>query len=168
MKRFFILVMLLIATSVVGFTQTATTQQTPSAPVKKSPLADYAGTWTSAFEGHPWLTIRLTSQGTALSGSVQRAHEFQFADSWPLKSVSEDQITESIDSAALQGDGLLITVKDPNAQQPNRYAAAVDRREHRRPEDGGDVDAAGNAETATVEADEGDCQRGRACSVNLV
>jgi len=121
MKRFFILVMLLIATSVVGFTQTATTQQTPSAPVKKSPLADYAGTWTSAFEGHPWLTIRLTSQGTALSGSVQRAHEFQFADSGLLKSVSEDQITESIDSAALQGDGLLITVKDPNAQQPNRY-----------------------------------------------
>ena len=121
MKRVFIFVMLLIATSVVGFAQTAKTQQSPSAPAKKSPLAEYAGTWTSAFEGHPWLTIRLTLQGPALSGSVQRAHEFQFADSGLLKSVSEDQITEPIDTAALQGDGLLITVKDPNTQQPNRY-----------------------------------------------
>lgn len=119
MKRFIPLALLLLAAS-VGFVQAA--PQNPNAVVKKSPLADYAGSWTGLFEGHAWLTIRLTERGAAMSGTVQRAHEFQFADSGLIKSVSEDQITETIESAALQGDGLLITtIKDPNTQQADRY-----------------------------------------------
>ena len=121
MKRLLVLATLLVAVSVVGFAQTPATTQTPNAPVRKSPLADYVGTWTGMFDGHPWITVRMTLQGTALSGTVQRAHEFQFADSGMLKSVSDYQINEGLESAALQGDGLLITVKDPNTQQTDRY-----------------------------------------------
>jgi hypothetical protein len=121
MKRLFVCAVLLIATSVVGFAQTSTTQQAANAPVRKSPLADYIGSWIGMFDGHAWITVRLTLQGTTLSGTVQRAHEFQFADSGLLKSVSDDQITEGLESAALQGDGLLITVKDPGTQQTDRY-----------------------------------------------
>ena len=125
MKQFFVFIVLLIAMSGFGIAQTTPAQQSPNAPVRKSPLAEYAGTWVGTFEGRPWIVVRLVSQGTALSGSVQRAREFQFADSGALKSVSQDQITESVDSAALQGDGLLITVKDPSTQQPTRYLMRV-------------------------------------------
>jgi len=121
MKRFVALVMLSLTLSALNFAQNSTSPRTPSAPAKKSPLADYVGSWVSTFDGHPWLTIRLSVQGTAVSGIVQRAHEFQFADSGMLKSVSDDQITQNIESASLQGDGLLIAAKDPNSQQPDRY-----------------------------------------------
>ncbi len=46
---------------------------------------------------------------------------FKFNNNGGLKSVSDDKITESVDKAVLQGDGLLLTVKDPNTQQTSSY-----------------------------------------------
>src|SRR3954470_21827103 len=125
MKRLLVFAMLLVATSATAFAQTSTAPQTQNAPARKSPLAEYAGSWTSMLEGHAWLTVRLVLQGPALSGTVQRAHEFKFADSGAIKSVSEDQITESVDRAAIQGDGLLISAKDPGTQQTDRYVMRI-------------------------------------------
>lgn len=121
MKRFITLVLLVVAMSVLALAQTSMTPQMQNAPARKSPLAGYAGAWIGVFEGHTWMSVRLNLQGDLLTGTVQRAHEFQFNNSGGLKSVSDDQITESVDKAVVQGDGLLLTVKDPNTQQASSY-----------------------------------------------
>jgi hypothetical protein len=121
MKRFITLALLVAAMSIVGVAQTSMTPQMQNAPARKSPLAGYAGAWIGMFEGHAWMSVRLNMQGDLLTGSVQRAHEFQFNNNGGLKSVSDDKITESVDKAVVQGDGLLLTVKDPNTQQTSSY-----------------------------------------------
>ncbi len=120
MKRFIPLAILLIATSIVSFAQTATTPRTQT-PAQKNPLADYAGSWIGTFEGHAWLTIRLNLQGAQLTGTVQHSHDLKWNDDGELKSVSEDEITETVQSAAIQGDGLLLTVKGADAQEADRF-----------------------------------------------
>jgi hypothetical protein len=120
-KGFIPLVTLLIATSIVSFAQTATTPQTQTAPARKNPLADYAGSWIGTFEGHAWLTIRLSLQGAQLTGTLQHSHDLKWNDDGELKSVSQDEVTETVQSAAIQGDGLLLTVKDADAQESDRF-----------------------------------------------
>jgi hypothetical protein len=121
MKRFMTLVLLVISISLVGVAQTTTGAQTPNAPVRKSPLAPYAGAWIGIFEGHAWMSIRLNLQANQLSGSMQRAHDFKFNNNGGLQSVSQDQVTEGVENAVLQGDGLLLTVKEPQTQQVTHY-----------------------------------------------
>jgi hypothetical protein len=121
MRRVITLALLFLSTSPFAISQTTTPQQAPNAPVRKSPFADYVGAWTSVLEGHPWLTVRLSLQGTQLQGTLQRPHDFQFADDGTIKSVSQDQETLGVENAAVQGDGLLLTVKDPGTQQTSRY-----------------------------------------------
>ena len=89
--------------------------------MRKSPLADYAGTWTASFEGKTWLTVKLVLQADHLSGSIQRPRNLQFNDQGEIKSVSDDQSTETVQDAQVNPDGLLLTTKDPDTQETNRY-----------------------------------------------
>jgi len=121
MKR---LLALALFTSSVGILCIAQTSMTPgmqNAPARKSPLAEYAGSWIGTFQGHTWITIRLKNQGTLMNGTLQRPHDLEFQDSGDLKSVSEGTETKSVEDAVLQGDGLLLTVKDPGTQETSHY-----------------------------------------------
>src|SRR6202007_1268650 len=113
MKCFMPAVVLVISISLISVAQTSTNPPAPNAPVRKSPLAPYAGAWIGMFEGRAWMSIRLNLQSEQISGSMQRAHDFKFNNNGGLQSVSEDQVTEGIESGVLQGDGLLLTLKDP-------------------------------------------------------
>jgi len=121
MKRFVYLALLATSLAALGWAQTSMTPGMQNAPARKSPLAEYAGSWIGTFQGHTWITIRLVQQGTQLSGSLRRPHDLQFEDSGDLKSVSDEQMTGGIENAVLQGDGLLLTVKEPGTQQIQRY-----------------------------------------------
>lgn len=121
MKRFSVLVLLVLATSLATVAQTAMAPQGPNAPARKSPLAPYAGAWIGMFDGHVWMSIRLNLQANEITGSVQRAQEFKFNDNGGLQSVSQDQITEGVQNGVLRGDGLLLTVKNPGTQQVSHY-----------------------------------------------
>lgn len=121
MKRFITFVVLVISISLICVAQTPANSQTPNAPVRKSPLAPYAGAWIGMFEGHAWMSIRLNLQANQISGSMQRAHDYKFNNNGGLLSVSQDQVTEGVENAVLQGDGLLLTVKDPETQQTTHY-----------------------------------------------
>jgi len=101
--------------------QTATQTNNETRPAKKNPVAAYAGTWTGSFEGKPWLTVKLTLQADRLFGSIQRPHDFQFNDAGELKSVSDAQTTEVVEDATVNPDGLLLTVKNADSQEVNRF-----------------------------------------------
>jgi hypothetical protein len=122
MKRLAIPIMIVLAlSSSAGWSQTASRPTTPNPPVKKSPLAGYAGTWTGTFEERPWLTVQLALQGQQLTGSLRRAHDLKFNDAGELKSVGDTQVTEVIEDAALNGDGLLLTAKNPDTNETDRF-----------------------------------------------
>ncbi len=113
-----IVMMAVLAVGSVAWSQTSSTQVKP---IKKSPLAGYAGTWTGTFEQRPWLTVQLTLQGQQFSGSLRRANDLKFNDAGNLKSVGDTQVTELIQDATLNGDGLLITAKNPNTKDTDRF-----------------------------------------------
>jgi len=115
------LVLLVMAFGVVAAAQTSPTQGQPGTPARKSPLADYAGVWTASFEGKTWMTVRLTLQSNQLSGSIQHARDLQFNDQGDIKSVGEEQSTEAVQDATVNPDGLLLTVKDPDANETDRF-----------------------------------------------
>jgi len=119
MKR--LLLILAVGLGVAGWAQTSPKQVSPGAPARKSPLAEYAGTWTGSFEGKTWLTVKLALQADRLSGSIQHPHDLQFNDQGELKSTSDDQSTEVVQDAQVNPDGLLLTVKDPDTQETNRF-----------------------------------------------
>ena len=89
--------------------------------MRKSPLADYAGTWTASFEGKTWLTVKLALQADRISGSIQRPRNLQFNDQGELKSASDEQSTEVVQDAQVNPDGLLLTTKDPDTQETNHF-----------------------------------------------
>ena len=113
--------MLALAISFVAVGQTPPQQGPAGAPVRKSPLADYAGTWIGTFEGKAWMTVRLALQGDRLSGSIQRARDLQFNDLGEIKNVSEEQTTERVQQAEVNPNGLLLTTNDPQAQEINHF-----------------------------------------------
>ena len=121
MKRLFFAALLTLVLVTMGLAQTAITPHMQNAPARKSPLAEYAGAWVGTFEGHTWITVRLNNTGSMLNGSLQRPNELQFRDSGDLKSVSEETSKLIIDRAEIQGDGLLINVRDPGTQEASRY-----------------------------------------------
>jgi hypothetical protein len=113
--------LLIIALGAAAAAQTTPKQVPPGAPVRKSPLADYAGTWTGSFEEKTWITVKLTLQGDRLAGFIQHPHDLKFNDEGLLKSVSDDQTTETVQDAQVNPDGLLLTAKDPDTQETNRF-----------------------------------------------
>src|SRR5271157_1843486 len=97
MKR--ALLLLVVAVGVAAMAQVSANQAPPGKPVRKSPLADYAGTWLGSFEGKSWLTVKLSLQADQLSGSIQRPRNVQFNDQGEIRSVSDDQSTEVLQDA---------------------------------------------------------------------
>jgi hypothetical protein len=121
MRRFIGVAVVMMGLTLVGLAQTSMTPGMQNAPVRKSPLADYAGAWIGTFEGHNWMTIRLTLQGTLITGTVQHQNDLKFNDQGEIKSVGDEQLTGAVENAVLNGDGLLLTVKDTSTQQVDRY-----------------------------------------------
>lgn len=121
MRRLAIVVLAMFMAGSAVWSQTPSKQTAPGKPVKKSPLAGYAGTWTGMFEQRPWLTVQLTLQGEKLSGSLQRSHDLKFNDAGELKSVGDTQVTEIIEDATLNGDGILLTAKNPDTNEIDRF-----------------------------------------------
>ncbi len=113
--------LIVVFLGVAAGAQTAPNQGPPGAPLRKSPRADYAGTWIGSFEGKTWLTLKLALQADHLSGSLQHASHLQFNDQGEIKSVSDDLSTETVQDAQINPDGLLLTTKDPDTQDTNRF-----------------------------------------------
>jgi hypothetical protein len=121
MKRLAISIMMVLSLSSASWSQSSSRQPTANQPVKKSPLTGYAGTWVGNFEDRPWLTVQLALQGQALSGSLRRAHDLKFNDAGELKGVGDTEVMEVITEAALNGDGLLLTAKNPDTNETDRF-----------------------------------------------
>ncbi len=121
MKRVLSVALLVLSFTLVALAQTSMTPGLQNAPARKSPLEGYTGSWIGMFQGHAWITVKLNKQGTDLTGTMQRAHDLQFANSGDLKSVGDQQTTSTIETAVLQGDGLLLAVKDPSTNQTDHY-----------------------------------------------
>ncbi|MGO9516019.1 MAG: hypothetical protein ACLPND_03150 [Candidatus Korobacteraceae bacterium] len=115
------LLLLALAFSVAAAAQTLPKQEPPGTPAHKSPLADYAGTWTGSFQEKTWITIKLALQGDRLTGSIQYPHKLEFNDQGELKSISDEQTTEIVQDAQVNPNGLLLTTKDPDTQEANRF-----------------------------------------------
>jgi hypothetical protein len=120
MKRWALL-MAVLAVGLSAWAQTSAQPAKQNAPVRKSPLAAYVGTWTGSFEARTWITVRLTLQGEQLTGSIQRPRNVQFNDQGEIKGISDEQSTEQVENAQINGDGLLITVKDPDKPETDRF-----------------------------------------------
>ena len=88
---------------------------------KVSPLAEYAGEWTATFEGKVWLRLHLELRGDQLIGALLHARNLAVNDNGDLKSVSEEQSGATVTSAVLNPDGLLLTTKDADSQESDRY-----------------------------------------------
>jgi len=121
MRRFMFIALLVVGLAATAIAQTSMTPGMQNAPARKSPLAEYAGAWIGTFGGHTWMTVRLTLQGTSMSGTVQHQNDVKFTDRGDIKSVGEEQISGSVESAVLNGDGLLLTVKNTGSQETDRY-----------------------------------------------
>jgi len=119
MRHLFLL--FVVAVSIVAGAQSSPKQGPDGKPVRKSPLADYAGTWTGMFEGKTWLTVNLVLQGDRLLGSIQRPRNLQYNDLGEIKSIGEEQFSEAVEDAQVNPDGLLLTVKDPDTKETDRY-----------------------------------------------
>jgi hypothetical protein len=123
MKRLFVL-SVVVAVSFTAWCQAPANPGTAAAstpPKKVSPLAEYAGNWTSSFDGKIWLSLRLELLGDQLTGSLLHPHSIELNDNGELKSVSDEQTTETITNATVNPDGLLLTLKDPDTQEIDRY-----------------------------------------------
>lgn len=121
MRRFGALLVFAIVVTIAVAAQTATQSKSEARPVKKNPLAAYAGTWTGSLQEKTWLTVKLTLQAERLSGSIERPRNLQFNDQGEIKSVSDEQSTEIVQDAQVNPDGLLLTVKKTDSQEINRY-----------------------------------------------
>lgn len=121
MKRVLSVAMFAVALSLVSFAQSSMTPAMQNAPKRKSPLAEYAGGWIASFQGHTWMTMRLALEANQITGTVQRPNDLKFSDNGELKSVGDEQKTATIENAQLNGDGLLLTVKNPDTQEATRY-----------------------------------------------
>ena len=112
----------LLAVGVVGHSAWGQAPGSTS-PQKKqiSPLAEYEGYWTSTFEGKIWLQLELELRGDQLIGSMEHARKIDLNDNGELKSVSEEQSRETVTDAAVNPDGLVVTVKDLDSQDTHRY-----------------------------------------------
>jgi len=124
MKRAFLL-LAVIGVSLAAWCQAPANpgNAAPAASQKKkiSPLAEYAGLWSARFEGKIWLQLRLELAGEQLTGSLIHPHNLELNDNGELKSVSEEQVTEFVSDAVVNPDGLLLSLKDSDAQQTDRY-----------------------------------------------
>ncbi len=92
-----------------------------NAPARKASQAEYVGAWIGTLQGHTWFTIRLVRRGEQLIGMLQRSQDVQFDNQGEVKSVSNEKWSARLESAQINADGLLLTVKDPATQETERY-----------------------------------------------
>lgn len=128
MKRAFVL-LTTVALGLAAWCQAPPGSGGPAAAApqkpKVSPLAEYAGAWTSNFNGKIWLSLWLELHGDQLSGSLVYPRSFELNDDGELKSYSEEQSTKTITDAVVNPDGLLLTVKDADNQEAGRFLMKV-------------------------------------------
>ena len=118
MKRPLLLLLVLAGLSNLWGQTSVPPRGTPSADAKRtSPLADYAGEWTGTLNGRVWLTMHLGLQGEQLTGSMTHARDIEINDDGNLKAVSDEQTIESVVTAGLNPDGLLLTLKAQDARE---------------------------------------------------
>lgn len=98
-----------------------TNQNGAQTPVKKNPLVPYAGNWSCSLDSRPWFLLNLNLAGEQFSGSLQRARSFQLNDNGEVKQVSEEFFTLQLTDAKLNPDGLLMSFREPESQQTQRY-----------------------------------------------
>ena len=111
-----------MAVGIAGWCQAPPGSATASPQKPKvSPLAEYAGEWTATFDGKVWLRLHLELRGDQITGALLHARNLAVNDNGELKSVSEEQSGETVTSAVLNPDGLLLTFKDQDSQQTDRY-----------------------------------------------
>lgn len=121
MKRNSLLLILVLLAS-PGIAQAPKTAANPQAKTKPaSPFTDYAGDWTANLDGKVWLRLRLTLQNDRLIGAMVHARNLSTDDSGGLKSVSEEESSETLMDAVLNPDGLVLTFKDVDSQETDRY-----------------------------------------------
>jgi hypothetical protein len=107
--------LMILAVSIAGWCQAS-----PKAkPV--NPLLEYVGGWTSEFEGKAWLDLRLELRAEQLAGSLIRPQKVEINDNGGIKSVSEEQYTETVAEAVVNPDGLLLTLQRADSQDRDRY-----------------------------------------------
>ena len=90
-----------------------------------SPLVQYSGDWSSLFEGKAWLRLHLELRGDQLTGSLIHPKTITMNDNGELKSISEEQATEAVTESVVNPDGLLLTFKDADTQETDRYMMRV-------------------------------------------
>jgi hypothetical protein len=112
----------LLAVVTTGWCQTPASGSGQPAPKKKvSPLADYAGEWTSTFNGKIWLRLQLELRGEQIIGALLHARKIDVNDNGDIKSVSDEQSGGTITEAVLNPDGLVLTVKDVESKATDHY-----------------------------------------------
>ena len=111
---------------VAGWCQAPPTSGSVPPKVKQvSPLAQYSGDWTSIVDGKVWLRLQLELHGEQLIGSLIHPKNLTMNDNGELKSFSEEQATEAVTEAVLNPDGLLLTLKDADTQETDRYMMRI-------------------------------------------
>lgn len=125
LKRLLLSLAVLLVT-VAGWCQAPPSSAGASPKVKQvSPLLQYCGGWTSIFEGKVWLRLQLEMRGEQVVGSLIHPKNITMNDNGELKSFSEEQSTEAVAEAVLNPDGLLLTFKDTDTQETDRYMMRV-------------------------------------------
>ena len=109
MKRLLLLLVSLAAVLSIWGQQPRSGNATTPQKKPVSPFAEYVGVWTATLDGKVWLRLALELQREKLAGSLVHARNVTLNDNGELKSVSEEQSTETITEAVVNPDGLLIT-----------------------------------------------------------
>jgi hypothetical protein len=121
MKRLFFVVALL-GVSLAGWCQApASGKATPAKTQKVSPYAEYAGDWIATLDGKVWLLLQLELHGEQLTGWLTHPHDLDLNDQGGLRSVSDEKVKEAISDAAINPDGLLLTVRYGAAKNTDKY-----------------------------------------------
>ena len=120
MKKLLVQLILLVMV-LPGLCQSPAASNSTAPKVKVSPLAEYAGEWSSVFDGKVWLSLHLELRGEQLSGRLVHPQHIEMNDNGELKSVSEEQFTEDVTEAVVNPDGLLLSLKDADTQEQDRY-----------------------------------------------
>lgn len=124
--KYLLLSLAVLFVPVAGTCQAAPASGPASPKVKPvSPLVQYCGDWTSTLDGRVWLRLQLEMRGEQLVGSLIHPKNITMNDNGELKSISEEQSTEAVTEAVVNPDGLLLTFKDADTQETDRYMMRV-------------------------------------------
>lgn len=125
MKRSSAMILLLLLTCLSGWAQSPPEAAGQKPQVRKAAIDEYAGTWNSMFGGKPWMILGLGFEGDKLTGWMQHAQDFQFNDQGELKSVGDTLAKETVETAEMSGDGLVITLKNDDTKAIERYLMRI-------------------------------------------